>query len=127
MESNLDGQLVGLVVEDRSAAGEVEDLADIEARRDFEAVTTAVLRECIANLERIKEAIVQSIEAPLEPQVLDEVPYLLKGVTAGLLMLDRSRAVAAVENNIVNTGPFKFKAVPCLLNLIENCNFVDKL
>jgi len=97
VESNLDGQLVGLIVEDQAAIEDGEDLADIEARRDFEAVTTAVLRECIANMERIKDAIVQSLEAPLEPQVLDEVPYLLKGITAGLLMLDRSRAVAAVE------------------------------
>lgn len=97
VESNLDGQLVGLIVEDQSAGDEGEELADIEARRDFEAVTAAVLRECIANMDRIKDAIVQSLEAPLEPQVLDEVPYLLKGITAGLLMLDRSRAVTAVE------------------------------
>ena len=97
VESNLDGQLVSLVVENEAAAGDTEDLAEIEAHRDFEAVTSAVLRECIANLERVKDAIVLALEAPLEPRVLDEVPYLLKGITAGLLMLDRSRAVSAVE------------------------------
>ena len=97
VESNLDGQLVSLVVENESAAGDTEDLAEIEAHRDFEAVTSAVLRECIANLERVKDAIVLALEAPLEPRVLDEVPYLLKGITAGLLMLDRSRAVSSVE------------------------------
>ena len=42
---------------------------------------------------RVKEAIVQSLEAPLEAQVLDEVPQLLRAITAGLLMLDRARAV----------------------------------
>jgi chemosensory pili system protein ChpA (sensor histidine kinase/response regulator) len=97
VESNLDGQLVSLVVDEEAAAGDAEDLAEIEAHRDFEAVTTAVLRECIANLERVKDAIVQALEAPLEPRVLDEVPYLLKGITAGLLLLDRTRAVSAVE------------------------------
>ncbi len=97
VESNLDGQLVSLVVDEEPEVGDVEDLAEIEANRDFEAVTAAVLRECIANLERVKDAIVLALEAPLEPRVLDEVPYLLKGITAGLLMLDRTRAVSAVE------------------------------
>ncbi|UCC15377.1 MAG: Hpt domain-containing protein [Gammaproteobacteria bacterium] len=97
VEDNLDSQLVGLIVEQGDAAEDAEDLAEIESLRDFEAVTSAVLRECIINLDRVKDAIVQALEAPLEPHVLDEVPFLLRGVTAGLLMLDRSRAVAAIE------------------------------
>ena len=97
VEDNLDSQLIGLIVEQGEAAEDAEDLSEIESLRDFEEVTSAVLRECIINLDRVKDAIVQALEAPLEPHILDEVPFLLRGVTAGLLMLDRGRAVAAIE------------------------------
>ena len=97
VEDNLDSQLIGLIVEQGEAAEDAEDLSEIESLRDFEEVTSAVLRECIINLDRVKDAIVQALEAPLEPHILDEVPFLLRGVTAGLVMLDRSRAVAAIE------------------------------
>ena len=57
----------------------------------------AVLRECIVNVARIKEAITQALGAPAEAQGLDQVPQLVRGITAGLLMLGRQRAVEVME------------------------------
>ena len=96
VEDTLENQLVGLVTED-AAPGEVHDLEELEAKKDFQSVTAAVLRECGINIGRVKDAIIQSLEAPVEPYVLDEVPIHLRGVIAGLLMLDRTRAVNVVE------------------------------
>ena len=97
VEDNLDNQMVGLVGDEIGAAGADVDLDQMESQRDFQEVTAAVLKECITNLGLVKEAIVQSLDAPLEPHMLDEVPGHLRGITAGLLMLDRSRAVNIVE------------------------------
>jgi chemosensory pili system protein ChpA (sensor histidine kinase/response regulator) len=96
VEDTLENQLVALVTED-AAPGEAGDLEELEANKDFQSVTAAVLRECGVNIGRVKDAIIQSLEAPIEPHVLDEVPIHLRGVTAGLLMLDRTRAVNVVE------------------------------
>ena len=57
----------------------------------------AVLRECIVNMARIKEAVTHFPSAPAEAQGLDEVPQLVRGITAGLLMLGRQRAVEVME------------------------------
>jgi chemosensory pili system protein ChpA (sensor histidine kinase/response regulator) len=96
VEDTLENQLVALVTED-AEPGEAHDLEELEANKDFQSVTAAVLRECGVNIGRVKDAIVQSLEAPVEPYVLDDVPVHLRGVTAGLLMLDRTRAVNVVE------------------------------
>ncbi|MGB5544791.1 MAG: Hpt domain-containing protein [Gammaproteobacteria bacterium] len=97
VEDNLDSQMIGLVGEDSDAGNADSDLDEMESNRDFQEVTATVLKECILNLGLVKDAIVQSLDAPLEPQMLDEVPGHLRGITAGLLMLDRSRAVNIVE------------------------------
>ena len=60
-------------------------------------VQDAVLRECIVNMARIKEAVTQSLSAPAEAQGLDQVPQLVRGITAGLLMLGKQRAVEVME------------------------------
>ncbi|MBC7984984.1 MAG: Hpt domain-containing protein, partial [Candidatus Obscuribacterales bacterium] len=95
IEDSLDEQLVGLIlptVSDASDAGSSQPL-DLE----FRQVSEAVLRECIVNMARIKEAIALSVEKPREPQVLDQVPGLIRGITAGLLMLTKTRAVEIAE------------------------------
>src|SRR4030095_15405769 len=69
------------------------ELTDDECR----AVEEAVLRECIVNMARIKEAITQALTAPTESQGLDQVPQLVRGITAGLLMLGKQRAVEVME------------------------------
>ena len=66
---------------------------------EFKHVSEAVLRECIVNLARIKEAVSLSVQKPTEfaPQGLDNVPQLLRGITAGLLMLGKGRAVELMD------------------------------
>jgi chemosensory pili system protein ChpA (sensor histidine kinase/response regulator) len=94
VEDNLDGQLVRLILPDsaRPAAAESEP-----GDEDFRHVQDAVLRECIVNMARIKEAISHAIGSPAEAQGLDQVPQLVRGITAGLLMLGRQRAVEVME------------------------------
>jgi chemosensory pili system protein ChpA (sensor histidine kinase/response regulator) len=91
VEDSLDGQLVKLILPE--AVGSRSDEPDNE----FRAVQDAVLRECIVNMARIKEAITQALTAPTESQGLDQVPQLVRGITAGLLMLGKQRAVEVME------------------------------
>ena len=91
VEDSLDSQLVKLILPEPAArGGEVPD-------EEFRQVQEAVLRECIVNMARIKEAITQALGAPAEAQGLDQVPQLVRGITAGLLMLGKQRAVEVME------------------------------
>jgi hypothetical protein len=60
-------------------------------------VQAAVLRECIVNLARIKEAVAQNVGGTLDAAGLDAWPELMRGIKAGLLMLGRTRAVGLIE------------------------------
>ena len=57
----------------------------------------AVLRECIVNLARIKEAVAQSVGGTLDAAGLDSWQDLMRGMKAGLLMLGKARAVEIIE------------------------------
>jgi chemosensory pili system protein ChpA (sensor histidine kinase/response regulator) len=94
VEDSLDEQLVRLILP-ASAAADAEPDQDHE----FRLVGEAVMRECIVNLARIKEAVSLSVQKPNDfpPQGLDNVPQLLRGITAGLLMLGKGRAVELME------------------------------
>jgi chemosensory pili system protein ChpA (sensor histidine kinase/response regulator) len=94
VEDSLDGQLVKLILPDaeRAPAGDDEPTDE-----EFRQVQDAVLRECTVNMARIKEAITQALGAPAEAQGLDQVPQLVRGITAGLLMLGKQRAVEVME------------------------------
>ncbi|HEX7114919.1 MAG TPA: Hpt domain-containing protein, partial [Steroidobacter sp.] len=96
VEDSLDEQLVSMIVPTPGQASEQRAPAgpeDIE----FRQVTEAVLRECIVNMARIKEAIAHTFEKPRETQALDQIPQLVRGITAGLLMLGKTRAVEIME------------------------------
>ena len=98
VEDSLDDQLVRLILPNGSADGANKESAgdqDVE----FKQVSEAVLRECIVNLARIKEAVAQAVQKPADfsPQGLDNVPQLLRGITAGLLMLGKARAVELMD------------------------------
>ena len=92
VEDSLDDQLVRLILPQAAVA-----TADVPLDQDheFKQVSEAVLRECIVNLARIKEAVSTAVQKPNEfsAQGLDNVPQLLRGITAGLLMLGKGRAV----------------------------------
>ena len=97
VEDSLDDQLVRLILPVQSA----DSAADIPRDQDqeFRQVSEAVLRECIVNLARIKEAVSAAVQKPNEfsAQGLDNVPQLLRGITAGLLMLGKGRAVELMD------------------------------
>src|SRR5580693_9285482 len=97
VEDSLDGQLVGLILPTAPANSGGESPADQDS--EFRLVSEAVLRECIVNLARIKEAVTVAVQKPTEfsPQGLDNVPQLLRGITAGLLMLGKGRAVELMD------------------------------
>jgi chemosensory pili system protein ChpA (sensor histidine kinase/response regulator) len=97
VEDSLDDQLVRLILPGASVeVGGAEAATDVE----FRQVSEAVLRECIVNLARIKEAVSIAVQKPSEfsPQGLDNVPQLLRGITAGLLMLGKGRAVELMDS-----------------------------
>jgi chemosensory pili system protein ChpA (sensor histidine kinase/response regulator) len=97
VEDSLDDQLVRLILPAASAATKAEGAEEHDF--EFRQVSEAVLRECIVNLARIKEAVSIAVQKPNEfsPQGLDNVPQLLRGITAGLLMLGKGRAVELMD------------------------------
>jgi chemosensory pili system protein ChpA (sensor histidine kinase/response regulator) len=91
VEDRLDERLVGMIlpkdVDAPQAGGDGE----------FQQVQSAVLRECIVNLARIKEAITQSVGGTLDAAGLDSWQELIRGIKAGLLMLGKVRAVEVID------------------------------
>jgi chemosensory pili system protein ChpA (sensor histidine kinase/response regulator) len=97
VEDSLDDQLVRLILPAVSDRPPSEPPADQDL--EFRLVSEAVLRECIVNLARIKEAVSIAVQKPgdFPAQGLDNVPQLLRGITAGLLMLGKGRAVELMD------------------------------
>src|SRR5580698_1264946 len=100
VEDKLDGRLVGMILP-RAKSAESAESGDA----DFQQVQSAVLRECILNLARLKESIAQSVGGTLDTAGLDAWPELMRGLKAGLLMLGKSRAVELVENIRARLAP----------------------
>jgi chemosensory pili system protein ChpA (sensor histidine kinase/response regulator) len=99
VEDKLDGRLVGMILpRSRTESAESGDA-------DFQQVQSAVLRECILNLARLKESIAQSVGGTLDTAGLDAWPELMRGLKAGLLMLGKSRAVDLVSNIHARLAP----------------------
>ena len=97
VEDSLDDQLVRLILP-TAPEGSAADLPP-DQDLEFRLVSEAVLRECIVNMARIKEAVSIAVQKPgdFPPQGLDNVPQLLRGITAGLLMLGKGRAVELMD------------------------------
>jgi chemosensory pili system protein ChpA (sensor histidine kinase/response regulator) len=95
VEDSLDEQLVRLILPAASLSADIP----LDQDHEFRQVSEAVLRECIVNLARIKEAVSVAVQKPSDfpPQGLDNVPQLLRGITAGLLMLGKGRAVELMD------------------------------
>jgi chemosensory pili system protein ChpA (sensor histidine kinase/response regulator) len=92
VEDRLDDRLVGMILppKDTEAPRSTDDA-------EFHQVQAAVLRECIVNLARIKEAVSQSVGGTLDAAGLDSWQDLMRGIKAGLLLLGKTRAVEIVE------------------------------
>jgi chemosensory pili system protein ChpA (sensor histidine kinase/response regulator) len=98
VEDSLDGQLVRLILPTAPPGAAMDAASDQDF--EFRQVSEAVLRECIVNLARVKEAVSIAVQKPADApaaQGLDNVPQLLRGITAGLLMLGKGRAVELME------------------------------
>ena len=92
VEDHLEDQLVGMIVP-KARTG-----ADAPAGEgDFHQVQAAVLRECMLNLARVKEAVAQSVGGTLDTAALDSWSELMRGIKAGLVMLGKTRAVEVVD------------------------------
>ena len=72
-------------------------MAPAEAE-NYKQVAESVMRECIINLARIKETVSQAIADRAPSQGLDSVPSLVRGIKAGLLMLNKTRALDVVDD-----------------------------
>jgi chemosensory pili system protein ChpA (sensor histidine kinase/response regulator) len=91
VEDKLDTQLVGMIMpRDAQLPRPAED-------GEFQQVQAAVLRECIVNLARIKEAVTQSVGGTLDASGLDSWQDLMRGIKAGMLLLGKARAVEVID------------------------------
>ncbi|MGD8339769.1 MAG: Hpt domain-containing protein [Gammaproteobacteria bacterium] len=95
VEDVLARELVGTASPERGeGAGEADDEND---STQYRHVTAAVMRECIVNLAKVKEIVVKVIEDPSSLKTLDQVESQMRGIVAGLLMLNKNRAVNVIE------------------------------
>ncbi|MGH8295891.1 MAG: Hpt domain-containing protein, partial [Steroidobacteraceae bacterium] len=92
VEDRLDEGLVGMILPKTGDAAPVQS-----EDHEFQQVQSAVLRECILNLARIKEAVAQSIGGTLDTAGLDSWQDLMRGLKAALLILGKARAVEVIE------------------------------
>ena len=53
--------------------------------------------ECTVNLAKVKEAVIQLVDHPADTRPLEQAKPQLRGITAGLLMLGKTKAVTVVE------------------------------
>jgi chemosensory pili system protein ChpA (sensor histidine kinase/response regulator) len=93
IEDRLDERLMRLVTEEPGTPAPAETSGEHEMHN----VTEALLRECLFNMARVRDAISERLAGPIDPQVADAVPELLKAVTAALLILEHPRAVTVLE------------------------------
>src|SRR5688572_25588008 len=92
VEDGLDDSLVRLIMPPGAPA------PGAETDPDFRQVTETVLRECIVNLARIKELLGHALDPTSDQQAgLDAAPALARGITAGLLLLGRNRAMEVMR------------------------------
>ncbi|HXW73838.1 MAG TPA: Hpt domain-containing protein [Steroidobacteraceae bacterium] len=92
VEDKLDDRLVGMILPPKDA-----DLPQPAEDTEFQQVQAAVLRECIVNLARIKEAVTQSVGGTLDAAGMDSWQDLMRGIKAGLLLLGKARAVEIID------------------------------
>lgn len=97
VEDRLDQQLVNLIVAREPLQGDEPAEQPEQDDADYRQVAEAVMRESIINLARIKETISQSLASGGNSHGLDSVPTLIRGIKAGLMMLNKTRAMEVVH------------------------------
>jgi chemosensory pili system protein ChpA (sensor histidine kinase/response regulator) len=94
VEDALDRELVDSVL---PAGEQGAEVSEPDESTQYKHVTHAVMRECIVNLAKIKESVVKLVERTDYVRSYEEIKPQLRGITAGLLMLNKTRAVKIVE------------------------------
>jgi len=95
VEDALDRELVHAVV--TGDGGEpAEDGAGSEAQQR-QQVTQAVMGECTVNLAKVKDAVIQLVDNPGDTRPLELMRPQIKGIAAGLVMLEKGKAVAVMK------------------------------
>jgi chemosensory pili system protein ChpA (sensor histidine kinase/response regulator) len=94
VEDTLDRELVHSVLPGDDQAGEV---SEPDESTQYKHVTHAVMRECIVNMAKVKESVIKLVERTDYVRSYEEIKPQLRGITAGLLMLNKTRAVKIVE------------------------------
>jgi len=97
VEDRLDQQLVRLIAPPEPAVPGDDTALPPDEDADYKGVAEAVMRESIINLARIKETFSQSLGSPGPSSGLDSVPALIRGIKAGLMMLNKTRAMDVVD------------------------------
>lgn len=95
-EDVLDAELIALV-EPVSDLEEAESDADTDLNSDFHRVTQAVMRECLVNLARIKDAMSGVMGQTEERADLVELDVLLSGINSGFSILGKERALVTLD------------------------------
>ena len=93
VEDRLEGDLLELV----RPAGDAATDGATEDDKDFEEVQRAVMRECVVNLARVKDAVAQIPDPQRDGALIDAIPSHLGGIVAGLGILEKPDAVSVVE------------------------------
>jgi chemosensory pili system protein ChpA (sensor histidine kinase/response regulator) len=94
VEDALDRELVDSVLPGDEQGVEVPEA---DESTQYKHVTHAVMRECIVNLAKVKESVIKLVERTDYVRSYEEIKPQLRGITAGLLMLNKTRAVKIVE------------------------------
>ncbi|NIA26572.1 MAG: hypothetical protein GWP02_00840, partial [Desulfobulbaceae bacterium] len=97
VEDRLDQQLIRLIAPTPDGGEGADGDLPPQEQADYQKVAESVMRECIINLARIKETVGQSLASQAPSQGLDSVPSLIRGIKAGLMMLNKTRAMEVVD------------------------------
>ena len=128
VEDRIEPLLIGMISPDAAAAN---DAGGREEAPGQQLITQAVMRECLANLMRVKEAISVVTERGGDGAALDAIPTLLRGITAALLIAEREPAariaerIAAAASEVVQrgTGPEARAALERLADAIVSLEY----
>ncbi len=97
VEDRLDRQLLRLIAPEEPIPPGPDGKPVEPEDPEYSEVAEAVMRESIINLARIKETFSQSLASPGDSQGLDAIPALIRGIKAGLMMLNKTRAMEVVD------------------------------
>ncbi|MBW3568244.1 MAG: Hpt domain-containing protein, partial [Proteobacteria bacterium] len=99
VETGLDERMVETVFRDGPAVPSDEESSGLRVEEaDFKQVSSAVIRESIINLARVKDAIVEFIKTPAKADVLRPIPPLIHQIQAGLRLLEVERPAQLLES-----------------------------